>query len=145
MQLMKTQHTPLKYFTFILIGLFTMMLASITFANPYRGGPPILNHGSTSAFLLQQAYAKLESADHDYQGHRAHAMNLIKEAIYRVGGSINPSTPTSGGGHEAQTLTDQQLKDARVTLTQVRVQLARKPLEMVDNAIAEIDTALSIK
>ncbi|MEI6322002.1 MAG: hypothetical protein WCP60_02720 [bacterium] len=141
---MKTRSTPHKYFTFLLLGLFTMLLPSIASANPYRG-PAILNHGSTSAFLLQQAYAKLESADHDYQGHRARAMNLIKEAIYRVGGSINPSTPTSGGGHEAQTVSDQQLKDARVTLTQVRVQLARKPLEMVDNAITEIDTALSIK
>lgn len=122
-----------------------MMLASLSFANPFRGGLPILNHGSSSAFLLQQAYAKLDAADHDYQGHRAHAMHLIKEAIYRIGSSIDPSTPTSGGGHEAQTLSDQQLKDARVTLTQVRVQLARKPLEFVDNAIAEIDTALSIK
>lgn len=138
---MKTLLTHHKYFTFILIGLFTLLLSSIASANPNRG-PAILNHGSSSAFLLQQAYAKLDAADHDYQGHRAHAMNLIKEAIYRVGGSINPST---GGTHEAQTLSDQQLKDARVILTNARGQLARKPLEMVDNAIVEIDTALSIK
>ncbi len=138
---MKTLSTPHKYFTFLLLGLFTMLLPSISSANPNRG-PAILNHGSSSAFLLQQAYAKLDAADHDYQGHRAHAMNLIKEAIYRVGGSINPST---GGTHEAQTLSDQQLKDARVLLTQVRVQLARKPLEFVDEAIVEIDTALSIR
>ena len=141
---MKTQHPHQKYFTIALIGLFTMFLSSIASSYPNRV-PGGLNHGSSSAFLLEQAYAKLDAADHDYNGHRVHAMQLIKRATYIVGGSINPDTKATAEGHEPQAISDELLTAARVQLTNARVQLQRLPLKLVDEAIGEIDTALSIK
>jgi hypothetical protein len=138
---MKTLSSPLKNFSILLIGFLTLMISSLATAYP-NGSRGVPNHGSSSAFLLEQAYAKLEAADHDYNGHRVHAMELIKKAVYRIGGSINPN---GAGGHEAQTTSDDQLKAAREILTNARVQLERNPLHWVDDAIAEIDTALSIK
>ena len=56
--------------------------------------------------LLEQAYALLSNADHDYKGHRIHAMHAIKAAARELG------VPLKGGGkgREQQGTSDSQLR-----------------------------------
>ena len=57
-------------------------------------------HAQTSgAFtLLDDAYATLSQADHDYKGHRVKAMKQIELAVRELGGKISGK----GRGHEPQ-------------------------------------------
>lgn len=91
--------------------------------------------------LLEDAYATLAQADHDYKGHRAKAMVQIKRAVKELGAHISGN----GKGHEPQATSDAQLKAALAILQQVSPGLSGKPLKHVNNAIADINTALAIK
>jgi len=44
---------------------------------------------SSNIATLDDAYATLAQADHDYKGHRAKAMVQIKQAVKELGGSIS--------------------------------------------------------
>ena len=90
--------------------------------------------------LLDDAYATLAHADHDYKGHRVKAMKQIEAAVKELGGKISGK----GRGHEPQGTSDAQLRAARVLLQQT-TGLSGKALKHVDNAIAQINTALAIK
>ena len=91
--------------------------------------------------LLKQAYATLSVADHDYQGHRVRAMKQIEAAASVVGVSV----AGNGKGHEAQVVSDQQLRTAQTLLQQARPGLPAKAQKHVDKALEQITTALSIK
>jgi cob(I)alamin adenosyltransferase len=90
---------------------------------------------------LDEAYATLAQADHDYKGHRAKAMKQIQLAVKELGGRISGK----GRGHEPQGTSDAQLKAAQVLLQQASTGLTGKPLKHVNAAITQISVALSIK
>jgi len=92
--------------------------------------------------LLTQAYAALEVADHDYQGHRVKAMKHIEVAGKVLGLTLGGQ----GTGHEVQTTSDQQLHTAQTLLQQALVPgLKPRVQKQINLALTEITTALSIK
>jgi hypothetical protein len=93
------------------------------------------------AGLLSQAYATLAQADHDYKGHRVAAMKQIEAAAKALGVNIRGD----GKGHEAQGVSDAQLRTAQGLLEQARAGLTGKPLKHLDRAIEQISIALTIK
>jgi hypothetical protein len=90
---------------------------------------------------LDDAYATLAQANHDYKGHRAKAMKQIELAVHELGGKISGK----GRGHEPQGASDAQLRAAQALLQQAAAGLSKKPLKHVNAAIAQINVALSIK
>jgi hypothetical protein len=115
----------------------------------YRGTP-----ATGDVQTLTQAYSTLASADHDYQGHRAKAMQAIKKAArlmgQKIGGDGKVNGKTAGGKMtEQQTLSDQQLRGVQTSLQKVRGTVAghnsHRVVEHINTAIHELSTALSIK
>jgi hypothetical protein len=96
---------------------------------------------STGNFtLLDDAYATLAKADHDYKGHRVMAMKQIEAALGEIGAKVSGK----GKGHEPQGTSDAQLRAARGLLQQT-AGLPAKALKHVNNAIGQINVALDIK
>ena len=91
--------------------------------------------------LLDDAYATLAQAKHDYKGHRVNAMKQIQLALGEAGGKVSGK----GKNHEPQGTSDAQLRAAQGLLQQAKGALAGKALKHVDNAIAQINDALAIK
>jgi methionine-rich copper-binding protein CopC len=95
--------------------------------------------------LLRQAYRAMESADHDYKGHRLKAMHEVQAAAKQLGVEIKGG----GKGREAQGSSDSQMNTARGLLQNVRSNPADekrdKVLSHVDKAIEQIDLALKAK
>jgi hypothetical protein len=89
---------------------------------------------------LDDAYATLAHADHDYKGHRARAMKQIELAVQALGGSISGK----GRGHEPQATSDEQLRAAQGLLGQV-TGLKGKAAKHLARASKELGIAFSIK
>jgi hypothetical protein len=97
---------------------------------------------STSSFaLLDDAYATLAQAKHDYKGHRVRAMKQIEAALGELGGKIS----SKGRNHEPQGTSDAQLRAAQGLLQQASAGLSGKALKHVNEAINQISIALSIR
>jgi len=90
--------------------------------------------------LLDDAYATLAQADHDYKGHRVKAMKQIEAALGEIGAKVSGK----GKRHEPQGTSDAQLRAARDMLQQA-TGLSGKAARHVNRAITEINVALSIK
>ena len=90
---------------------------------------------------LDDAYATLAHADHDYKGHRVKAMKQVELAVQELGGKISGH----GKGHEPQGTSDAQLKAAEGLLQQASGGLSGKSLKHVKDAITEINDALAVK
>ena len=95
----------------------------------------------TSVTLLDDAYATLAQAKHDYQGHRVRAMKQIEAALGEMGGKISGK----GRNRESQGTSDAQMRAAEGLLQQARAGLSGKALKHVDHAIAQINDGLSIR
>jgi hypothetical protein len=104
---------------------------------------------------LRTAYARLQQADHDYQGHRARAANHVVNALRHLGA---PSMPGSGinpgAGRMPQAQSDGLLRDALSRLNTAHNQLGTRgntvahhgsARSQVAAAIGEVNTALSIR
>ena len=100
---------------------------------------------SAEVQTLRAAYTTLEQADHDYQGHRIHAMHALEKACDLLGSDIRGD----GKGKEPQPTSDAQLSAALTQIQQVRDGLAAgtqpKVVAHLDVAIKQIGIALSIK
>jgi hypothetical protein len=116
------------------IGLATLLLTFVFVAQV---------HADTagSITLLNDAYATLAQANHDYQGHRVRAMKQIEAALNVLGEKISGQ----GKGHEPQGTSDAQLRAAQVLLQQAGAGLTGKALKHVNEAASQISTALSIR
>jgi hypothetical protein len=90
---------------------------------------------------LDDAYATLVQANHDYKGHRVKAMKQIELAVQELGGKISGK----GRGHEPQGTSDAQLRAAQALLQQAAGGLSKKALKHVNAAIEQLNIALSIK
>jgi hypothetical protein len=115
------------------IGLATLLLTFVFVAHV---------HADTagSITLLNDAYATLAQANHDYKGHRVRAMKQIEAALNVLGEKISGQ----GKGHEPQGTSDAQLRAAQVLLQQAGAGLTGKALKHVNEAASQISTALSI-
>jgi hypothetical protein len=96
---------------------------------------------SSNVPTLDDAYATLAQADHDYKGHRVKAMKQIEAAVKELGGKISGK----GKGHEPQGTSDAQLKAAQAMLQQTTSGLTGKALKHVNAAITQITDALAVK
>ena len=95
----------------------------------------------SSTTLLEDAYATLGSAKHDYKGHRVKAMKQIEAAFDESGWKIKGT----GKNHEPQATSDAQLRSAESLLQQARGGLSAKAVKHVNDAIAQINDALEVK
>lgn len=91
--------------------------------------------------LLNDAYATLAQAKHDYKGHRVKAMKQIELALGEVGAKVT----RTGKNHEPQGTSDAQLRAAQNLLEQASHELSGKALKHTDAAIKQINEALSIR
>jgi hypothetical protein len=91
--------------------------------------------------LLDDAYATLAQAKHDYKGHRVRAMKQIELALGEKGAKVSGN----GRNREPQGTSDAQLRAAQALLQEAAPQLSGKALKHVDSAISQINTALAIK
>ena len=91
--------------------------------------------------LLNQAYSLLSKADHDYKGHRIHAMHAIEAAARELGVKLSGD----GSGGENQGSSDSQLRSAQSLLQQAVTGLTGRPLKHVSEAIKQLNIALTIK
>lgn len=91
--------------------------------------------------LLDDAYATLAQADHDYKGHRAKAMKQIDAALGEIGAKVSGK----GKKHEPQGTSDAQMRAAETLLQQAGTGLSGKALKHVQKAIAEINDGLAVK
>jgi hypothetical protein len=108
---------------------------------------------------LHQIKVLLERADHDYKGHRAAAVKEITKAIHALGANSGQHQktgvhPHTGKPHEAQALSDAQLRAAIQSLVTVSQQLqsagaknprAGKAALDVQLAVKQLNMALAIK
>jgi hypothetical protein len=94
---------------------------------------------------LQEAYNLLKIADKDYHGHRAKAMRAIETAAK----DINGAAEGKRRGHEAQSTSDEQMRQAKSLLESVQTTASNTSQDRfsshISKALKEIDTALSIK
>ena len=121
---------------------------------PKRQG--VLPHDQASAALLHEARTQLESADHDYAGHRVRAIEHIHSALGHLG---SPSAGGGGGGGQGQGNMPQSASDAALRAALVKLQTAQGHLSSktataehhgnargaVSEAIRELNTALAIR
>ena len=91
--------------------------------------------------LLDDAYATLAQAKHDYKGHRVKAMKQIELALGEKGAKVSGK----GRVREPQSTSDAQLRAAQALLQEATPQLSGKALKYAKAAISQITTALSIK
>jgi hypothetical protein len=96
---------------------------------------------AASTTLLDDAYATLAQAKHDYKGHRVRAMKQIDAALGEMGAKVSGK----GKNHEPQGTSDAQLRAAQGLLQQAKGGLSGKSLKHVNAAIAQINDALAIK
>jgi len=95
--------------------------------------------GSTT--LLDDAYATLAQAKHDYNGHRVRAMKQIDAALGEIGGKVSGH----GKNREPQGTSDAQLRGAESLLRQASAGLSPKALKHVNAAITQINDGLAVK
>jgi hypothetical protein len=115
---------------------------------PWAADQGIISH-------LRTAHAKLQQADHDYQGHRARAANYIVSALRHLGATSMPgSSIVPGRGQLPQAQSDGMLRDALFRLNTVENQLATRTnaaahhvgaRTSVGAAIRELNVALAIR
>jgi hypothetical protein len=166
-----------------LLGV-SALLAGLAFPVESRAAgkpkPPAAKHGPAKSAVemrfeeaqaLREAFILLAGANHDYNGHRVHAMGAVKAAIkilddaVEAQGSAKLKAAAAAGRaataraekaahqarivHEAQRASDLQLLKAGEMLAQVRDVLARnkqkKVLNHVDSAIHQVTMGLKTR
>jgi hypothetical protein len=102
--------------------------------------------------LLLNVHSKLGQADHDYDGHRVHAMHSVGQAVHHLGSSAPMGG--SGPGNLPQSQSDGILRDALHNLRNVHGQLGgsgtnaphhAQARASVSQAIHHLEIALRIR
>jgi len=117
----------------ILLAVIVLVLGLVTQAHAQAAAGP--------GTLLDDAYATLAQAKHDYKGHRVKAMKQIELALGEKGAKVNGK----GKVREPQSTSDAQLRAAQALLQQAASQLSGKALKHVNAAVSQISTALQIR
>ena len=153
------------------------MLAGLLCAGEGQSGPrPKAPPATTKvkvqeATALGQAYVVMAGADHSYDGHRAHSMEWIHKTIVRLDQQLKKAghhgvkiaatqqeiaaarikfiAEHQATVHEAQALSDAQMRESLLLLVEVRKTAAEhnqtKIRDHVGSAIREIEVALKIR
>jgi hypothetical protein len=116
----------------ILVAVVLLAFGLITQAQAQPGNATV---------LLNDAYATLAQAKHDYKGHRVKAMKQIELALGEAGAKVTRTAKN----HEPQGTSDAQLRAAQNLLEQASHELSGKALKHTDAAIKQINEALSIR
>ena len=124
------KHVLLRCSTWCALGLLALGL--VTGAQAQTAG---------SAVMLNDAYATLAQAKHDYKGHRVKAMKQIELALGEVGAKVSKT----GKPHEPQGTSDAQLRAAQGLVRQASGGLSGKALKHADAALSQLNEALEIK
>ena len=116
--------------------------------------------------MLKQALTLLEKADHDYEGHRVAAIKEIRGILHALANPTNgqtnstpgvrqpPNGPPRGGRNkqraprnpqEPQAASDALMNQAQELLVQASSGLTDIPLQRINEAIAQIHTALQLR
>jgi hypothetical protein len=105
--------------------------------------------------LLRMVHARLQEADHDYQGHRVEALHSLNQALHHLGSAAPPGLGgTLSLGNLPQQQSDGILRDAIVKLKSVESQLGgsanrfshhAEARASVAHAIRQLDVALRIR
>jgi hypothetical protein len=105
-------------------------------------GTPLekLPDDSAEAGMLREAYARLEVADHDYDGHRRRAMGQVSDAAKALGVNLKGD----GKGHELQGASDEHLHAAQGLLEGLVSGVKGPGLNHVKSAIGQISEALAV-
>ncbi len=94
---------------------------------------------------LVHAYVLLQHANHDYNGHRAKALEHVEEAAK----ALNLKLQGDANDRERQWKSDQMLTEARSLLSQARDNFEahdrERAVKHVDRAIEQIDAAIGKK
>jgi hypothetical protein len=126
----------------VVVAVAIGLSAPATNAAPQNGTvAPAVPGGGNEIGMLDEAYGLLRRADHDYKGHRARAMRKIEEAAKALGGTVGGR----GKGHEAQGSSDAQLRSAQSLLQQAASGLTSAPRHHIEEAIKQLNIALSVK
>jgi hypothetical protein len=123
------------YLSFRFSILMTVVLLAFGLISQAQAQP-----GNATA-LLNDAYATLAQAKHDYKGHRVKAMKQIELALGEAGAKVTRTTKT----HEPQGTSDAQLRAAESLIQQAKAGLSGKALQHANAAIKQINEALSIR
>jgi hypothetical protein len=122
---------------------------------PWAADQAIISH-------LRTAHARLQQADHDYQGHRARATSHIANAMRHLGGSslsglnmtASGMNAAPGQGQLPQAQSDNMVRDALFRLNMVQGQLTSRTSlaahqgnarTQVAQAIQELNVALNVR
>jgi hypothetical protein len=116
------------------LGIVVLLCFVLSLCTNAIAGPP-------PGELLREAYARLEKADHDYKGHRKHAMEQIEAAGKLLGVKVRGD----GKGHEKQGVSDEHVQEAEKLLQAARGGLSGKALKHVNKALEHLSIALKIK
>jgi hypothetical protein len=100
---------------------------------------------------LSEAYRLLETADHDYDGHRSLAMRHVKEAARLIGQRVSGGrtsaerVSSNGGEPETQVASDGQLRRAQSLLQGASGHLSGEALQHVQTALQHLSIALNVR
>jgi hypothetical protein len=148
------------------LGVVVLSIPSAANAAPVRAGKGNIaaaqkaatankngaNHAATVA-ALHQARTILQTALHDYDGHRARAVGHVTHAIHELSphhkNGQNGKNGNGGNGvakaqGETQAQSDQKLQQALQIIGSLNTNNA-KAAQHLQNAVAELNTALKIK
>jgi len=100
---------------------------------------------TAEAKLLRNAYIILAHGDHDYNGHRAGAMQQVKAAADLLGLDISGDA----NNKEVQPLSDDKMREAKTLIVQVldsaAVKDQKRVVKHLNEAVHQINQALGIK
>jgi len=100
---------------------------------------------SAEADMLRRAYRILATGDHDYKGHRVHAMHDVEAA----GKLLDMNLAGDLKDHATQPLSDEKLREAEGLLSQVLssadVKEKSRIVKHLNEAINQINTALAVR
>jgi hypothetical protein len=133
--------------------LFAGLLAAAPTAHAQKLPKRVLNQ--QVVVKLKEANDLLRMANHDYKGHRIKAIHEVRHAVVALVGKKNAGPhvpPPPGAGKEDQTVSDRQLRDARVLIMQAITTLEGAPVTTARTralghlrmAVQELNVALKI-
>lgn len=137
------------------LGLVLTPVANASFlptkVKTAKPATPAQNHGELLT-ALHQAKTLLDTAIHDYDGHRAKAVGEVHHAIHELSQHHKGTAPKAAATAtttpvETQAQSDMQLKQALQILSEVggNIPKTHKAVGHVQTAIEELNVALKIK
>lgn len=141
--------STIVFVSFVAVGLQTAPAQNTTTpSTPEKRAEKkaaIIANDSAEAGMLRNAYTILATGDHDYKGHRVHAMHAVKAAADLLGLDLGGDDKFK----QPQPLSDAKLREAQSQIQQVinsaAVSHQKRVVKHLEEAISQINTALSVR